>query len=144
MQEFAMQPRIIRVTGLRAVSTCVEHALFFRMPHALTVNGIHVAEKCSSRKIKVLLASGLLTIAPACGFAQPAIAPAQQVCAAGEAQSVVGQPYSVELADMARRAAGAREVRKIEPGGAYTMDLSPDRLNIEVDSTGIVTGLRCG
>ena len=50
----------------------------------------------------------------------------------------------MELADKARQAAEAREVRKIEPGGAYTMELSPDRLNIEVDRAGIVTGVRCG
>jgi hypothetical protein len=50
----------------------------------------------------------------------------------------------LKLADRARRAAGAREVRKIEPGGAYTTDLDPERLNVEVDRTGIVTGLRCG
>jgi hypothetical protein len=39
---------------------------------------------------------------------------------------------------------GAREVRKIEPGGAYTMDLDANRLNVEVDRAGTVTGLRCG
>ena len=57
---------------------------------------------------------------------------------------MVGQPYSPELAERARRAAGAREVRKIEPGGAYTMDLDANRLNVEVDRAGTVTGLRCG
>jgi hypothetical protein len=56
----------------------------------------------------------------------------------------VGEAYSSELADRARRAAGAREVRKIEPGGAYTTDLDSDRLNVEVDRAGMVTGLRCG
>jgi hypothetical protein len=85
-----------------------------------------------------------LVIIPAWGFAQPATGPAKKECAAGEAQSVVGQPYSPELAERAGRAAGAREVRKIEPGGAYTTDLDSNRLNVEVDRTGIVTGLRCG
>jgi hypothetical protein len=99
---------------------------------------------CLSRRTQALLASGLLAIAPACGFAQPALAPAQSTCATREAQSIVGQPYSPALADRARRAAGAREVRKIEPGGAYTTDLDPNRLNVEVDRAGIVTGLRCG
>ena len=56
----------------------------------------------------------------------------------------VGQPYSPELAERARRTAGAREAQKVEPGGAYTTDLNADRLNIEVDRAGIVTGLRCG
>lgn len=86
----------------------------------------------------------LLAVAPRPGYAQPAAPLAQARCAAGQAQSVVGQLYSLELADKARQAAEAREVRKIEPGGAYTMELSPDRLNIEVDRAGIVTSLRCG
>jgi Peptidase inhibitor I78 family len=99
---------------------------------------------CLSRRTQALLAFGLLAIAPGCGFAQPALAPAQSTCVTGEARSIVGQPYSPELADRARRAAGAREVRKIEPGGAYTADLDPNRLNVEVDRAGVVTGLRCG
>jgi hypothetical protein len=80
-----------------------------------------------------------LALIPAGGLAQPA--PVRQACATGEAQTVIGQPYSPERA---RRAAGAREVQKIEPGGAYTTDLNADRLNIEVDRAGVVTGLRCG
>ena len=104
---------------------------------------IHQAT-CLRRRGQVLVTSGLLFIAPACGFAQPTTAPARQACAASNAQSFVGEGYSLELADRARRAAGAREVRKVEPGGAYTTDLDSDRLNVEVDRTGIVTGLRCG
>jgi len=88
--------------------------------------------------------AGLLSIGAARACAQPAAAPAQQTCAASHAQSLVGQPYSLEIADRARRATGAREIRKIEPGGAYTTDLDPNRLNVEVDRTGIVTGFRCG
>jgi hypothetical protein len=83
-----------------------------------------------------------LALIPAGGLAQPASE--RQACAAGEAETVVGQPYSPELAERARRTAGAREVQKIEPGGTYTTDLNADRLNIEVDRAGIVTGLRCG
>jgi hypothetical protein len=97
-----------------------------------------------SSRAPVLLAFGLLVTAPACGLAQPAAAPARQACAASEARPFVGQPYSPELAERARREAGARKVRKIKPGGAYTMELDPDRLNVEVDRSGVVTGLRCG
>jgi hypothetical protein len=97
-----------------------------------------------SRGTQALITSGLLTLAPLSGLAQPATAPAQQTCAAGEARSVVGQPYSPELAERARRTAGAREVRKIEPGGAYTTDPDAHRLNVEVDRAGIVRDLRCG
>lgn len=99
---------------------------------------------CLSRRAQALLASGLLIIAPACGLSEPAAAQAQSRCAASEVRSVIGRPYSPELAEQARRAAGAREIRKIEPGGAYTMELNPERLNVEVDRAGIVTGVRCG
>jgi hypothetical protein len=97
-----------------------------------------------SRGTQALITSGLLTLAPLSGLAQPVTAPAQQTCAAGEARLVVGQPYSPELAERARRTAGAREVRKIEPGGAYTTDLDAHRLNVEVDQAGVVPNLRCG
>ncbi|WP_246215737.1 I78 family peptidase inhibitor [Microvirga makkahensis] len=99
---------------------------------------------CLSRGIPALVTSGLFTIASIPGLAQPATAPVQQACTASRAHSVVGQPYSPELAERARRAAGAREIRKIEPGGAYTMDLDSTRLNVEVDRADTVTGLRCG
>jgi peptidase inhibitor I78 family protein len=97
-----------------------------------------------SRGTQALITSVLLTLGLLSGLDQPAAAPAQQTCAAGEARSVVGQPYSQELAERARRTAGAREVRKIEPGGAYTTDLNAHRLNVEVDRAGIVRDLRCG
>ena len=100
--------------------------------------------RTTRRRMQALLTSSLLTIVPAWGFAQSATGPAEKGCAAGEARSVVGQPYSAELAERARRTAGAREVRKIEPGGAYTTDLDANRLNVEVDRAGVVTGLRCG
>jgi hypothetical protein len=95
-------------------------------------------------RAQALVTSSLLTIVPATSFAQPTSGPAEKGCVVGAAQWVLGQPYSSELAERARRAAGAREVRKIEPGGAYTTDLDSNRLNIEVDRAGIVTGLRYG
>jgi hypothetical protein len=66
------------------------------------------------RRTRTLFASGLLILSSACGFAQPA--PERRACAAGEAWGIVGQPYSPELAEKARRTAGAREVQKIERG----------------------------
>ena len=105
-------------------------------------SGIHRVRRVTGRTL--LLASGLLVLPPTCGCSQPVTAPAQQSCTATEARSMAGQPYSPALAEQARRAAEAREVRKIEPGGAYSTDLDPNRLNIEVDRAGIVTGLRCG
>lgn len=70
--------------------------------------------------------------------------PSASTCQAAAARFSVGQPYTPDLAERARQAAQARAVRKIEPGGAYTMDFSPDRLNVEVDRAGIVRELNCG
>jgi hypothetical protein len=60
------------------------------------------------------------------------------------ARFAIGEMYTPDLAERARRAARAQEVRIIEPGGAYTTELSPKRLNIEVDRVGIVRDLSCG
>jgi hypothetical protein len=79
-------------------------------------------------------------------YACPALAqPTSQgraACTGDRARFAVGD--TPDLAERARQAARARLVRKIEPGGAYTMDFSPDRLNVEVDRGGIVRGVECG
>lgn len=36
-----------------------------------------------------------------------------------------------------------RPTRIIRPGMAVTMDYSPDRVNIEIDESGTITGVRC-
>jgi hypothetical protein len=35
-------------------------------------------------------------------------------------------------------------VRHIHPGDQVTMDFRQDRLNIDIDAKGVITGLRCG
>jgi hypothetical protein len=65
-------------------------------------------------------------------------------CSASGARFAIGEMYTPDLAERARRAARAQDVRIIEPGGAYTTELSPKRLNIEVDRAGIVRDLTCG
>jgi len=65
-------------------------------------------------------------------------------CAADRANFALGQPYSSDLANRARQAAGARNVRKLEPGAPATTDLRQDRLNLQVDDQEIVTRVTCG
>jgi Peptidase inhibitor I78 family len=85
----------------------------------------------------------VVILCPAMVVAQSA-PPALAACTADRARFAVGEVYTPDLAERARQAAGARLVRKIEPGGAYTMDFSPSRLNVEVDQGGTVRGVECG
>ena len=60
-------------------------------------------------------------------------------CGAAAMQDFVGQPESVLMATTF-----AVPVRFIHPTDAVTMDFSPDRLNFDIDSNGIITRVRCG
>jgi len=65
-------------------------------------------------------------------------------CTEEPARFAVGAIYSDELAERARRAAGAHSIRKVVPGEAYTMELREDRLNINVAPSGVVESVKCG
>ena len=82
-------------------------------------------------------------------FVQPSLVGAQPAstaagCKEENARFAVGELYSDELAERARRAAGASIVRKTVPGGADTMELRADRLNLDVDRSGRIQSARCG
>jgi hypothetical protein len=94
-----------------------------------------------ARKLRWVVAA--LALYPGLALSQ-AEAPRRTGCSAAGARFAIGEAFTTDLAERAREAARARAVRKIERGGAYTMDFSPDRLNIEVDSAGIVRDLTCG
>lgn len=61
-------------------------------------------------------------------------------CGAGELAALIGAPVPDALEDLPVPG----PVRVIRPGQRITMDHIPQRLNIELDADGIVTGLRCG
>ena len=82
--------------------------------------------------------AGLLQ--PVSAHAHPS--PAVQ-CNERAAQFVKGKRYSDQLAEQARRAAGARIVRKLGPGQPATMDIRIDRLNLELNSQGMVVRVHC-
>ena len=70
----------------------------------------------------------ILTLLPCVALAQFEYPGGRSPCSASGARFAIGELFTLDLAERARRVASAREVRKIEPGGAYTMALSPDRL----------------
>jgi len=71
-------------------------------------------------------------------------APPVGSCDATQVQSLVGQPHSDAVAEQAKQDASAAQVRVLRPGDMTTMEFSGERLNIEVDGKGTITGLRCG
>ena len=60
------------------------------------------------------------------------------------ANGLVGQLATPDMVERARSQSGSKQVRVIRPGMMVTMDYLPDRLNIDVDATGRITGLWCG
>lgn len=84
------------------------------------------------RRVPILLAAGLA----ACTMAPPD--PSAPSCGADGYQSLVGSPLAaVSLpADLPQRV--------IRPGEIVTMEYRADRLTIEVNDNGTITGVRCG
>jgi hypothetical protein len=65
-------------------------------------------------------------------------------CDAKYAHFAVGKPFGDALADEARRRSGAKIVRRMDHGMAYTMEFRVDRLDLAVDKKGIVVAIHCG
>jgi len=65
-------------------------------------------------------------------------------CDAEQVQSLVGQPYTDEIGGQAQQDAAAKELRVLKPTDMTTMEFVGERLNIEVDEKGVVSGVRCG
>lgn len=95
---------------------------------------------------RIAVSSSILFAVAGCTQLLPAPEPRlpEARCRAAGAQAELGKAVDDETADNARAAAGALRARIIKPGQAVTMDLDPQRLNIEVDETGRIRRLRCG
>lgn len=70
------------------------------------------------------------------------VAPAQ--CNAEAVRWAVGRAPSDDVVARARDESGSRNVRVIHPGDAYTEDLRPDRLNLNVNERGAIVAASCG
>ena len=81
--------------------------------------------------------------------AQAAAAPAEatpppSTCDASQVQGLVGQTYTEAMQAQAKEDAGASDVRVLKPNQPVTMEFIGERLNIELDEKGAVSGVRCG
>lgn len=72
--------------------------------------------------------------------------PASATCAANLMGPFIGQPADeANRAQIMTLAAGAREVRFVQPGAAYIRpDPTSPRLNLMIDNIGIIRDARCG
>lgn len=90
----------------------------------------------------------LLLLVALNGCAQTTQAPVepdtQASCAADKAQSFIGKAATSDIAEGARKAAGAQVVRWLRPGMAVTMEFRMGRLNITIDEKNVITGITCG
>lgn len=71
-------------------------------------------------------------------------APAPGACDSEAGAALVGRTAGAGLGAEALRLTGARRLRWIRPGDAVTMDYSPQRLNLHLDSQDRVERLACG
>ncbi|HYJ29883.1 MAG TPA: I78 family peptidase inhibitor [Allosphingosinicella sp.] len=95
--------------------------------------------------MRALVAAALLA-----GCATPAPEPEGQTvehgageCDATRVQDLIGRQRSEAVGAEAIRRSKAQYVRWIAPDSMITQDLREDRINIDVDARGRITGLRC-
>lgn len=65
-------------------------------------------------------------------------------CDAGKVQSFIGKDATADIAETARKSAGAELVRWLRPGMAVTMEYRMGRLNITIDDQNLITSINCG
>jgi len=65
-------------------------------------------------------------------------------CRAEGLESFVGQPATPENGSAILLKSGAKKLRWIPHGAAVTMDYSPDRVNVKLDSQNKIEGVTCG
>lgn len=71
-------------------------------------------------------------------------APGETPCDTEAVQSLIGTQGSETVYAKAVQESGAKSHRALGPTDMATMDFRPDRLNIDLDESGKITGFRCG
>jgi hypothetical protein len=82
--------------------------------------------------------------APADATGKALEAPPVGNCDATQVQSLVGQAFTDAVGSQAQQDAGAKQLRVLKPSDLTTMEFVGERLNIELDEKGVISGLRCG
>lgn len=99
--------------------------------------------------MRTLVALSALALATSCAPVPRADGDAPQPvladgCTATGLDDLIGRNRSEAVAAEVMKRSGARTLRWIAPGMAVTMDYRGDRLNIDIDAGGRITGFHCG
>ena len=99
-------------------------------------------------RLATLLAWGAVLVLPACAQqggtgSSPAVREVA-ACDAARAQDALGKRGTPEVAEAARREAGAQSVRIIGSGQVVTKEYLFGRLNLQLDAQGNVAQVFCG
>ncbi|WP_101927159.1 MULTISPECIES: I78 family peptidase inhibitor [Luteimonas] len=70
--------------------------------------------------------------------------PGATPCDTETVQSLIGETGNEALYQKAQQDSGAKQFRALGPTDMATMDFREDRLNIDLDADGKITGFRCG
>jgi len=89
-----------------------------------------------------MIATALL-VAGCMDDGRPTPMPGPRMCNANAVQRFIGAPMSPRLQSRLQARSGASSVRVVRPGEAMTMDFRRDRLTVDLNQRGQISGLRC-
>lgn len=87
-----------------------------------------------------LTLAGCASAPPAAGGAVPP----SGICNVEAARWAIGQGVNDDIVNRILRDTSSRDARVLRPGQPATMDFREDRINVDVNDRGAITGLRCG
>ena len=76
--------------------------------------------------------------------APPTPPAAATACDDSQAQWAIGKKVTDADIEQARKDSGAESARTLKPNQPVTLEFNGNRLNLDVDDTGVVTAIRCG
>ena len=65
-------------------------------------------------------------------------------CNAEGARWAIGSAVNDDVVNRILQGTGSRDARVLRPGQMATMDFREDRVNVDVNDRGAITGFRCG
>ena len=65
-------------------------------------------------------------------------------CNAQRAQFAIGKTPGASVVEEARQRSGSYMARVLRPGQVVTMEFNAQRLNLDLNAAGVITGVRCG